>query len=276
MKIKKFLLKLIKILAAIAVVAIAFNIYFKLTPTANSKFTLTSITKNEIHLTAHRGLSNIAPENTAPALEEAGKAGYYAAEFDIMPTKDGKWIMMHDSTVDRTMTGEGEVGSYTYNELLEMNIDYGSGIENYPNLKISTLEEALEICRKYSMRPMIEIKGGEAEDMQGILNILRSANVENAIIIDFNQDRIRELRRLDGEIDLWILTNKTNDKIIDFAKENNAMIGFNHLNPVNYFYINDAKRAGVSCGAWTVDRLAFLDILSLFGVDYITTNRILP
>ncbi len=276
MKAKKVIKKIIKILAVIAVIVLAFNIYFKLTPTVSSKFTITSLAKNEYYLTAHRGLSNIAPENTAPALEAAGKAGYYAAEFDVVPTKDGVWVMIHDGTVDRTMTGTGEVSSFTYSELLEMNIDYGNGIENYPDLKISTLQEALDICRKYSMRPMIEIKGGEAENMQSVLDILRKSNTDNAIIIDFNEERLHELRRLDSDIELWLLKNKITDEVITFAKEHNAKIGFNCVNPINYFYINDARAEGVECGSWTVDRLLYLDFLSLFGVDYITTNRILP
>ena len=92
----------------------------------NSDLTLSGLFNTEFYLTAHRGLSSIAPENTSPALIEAGKAGYYAAEFDIVPTADGVWVLIHDDTVDRTMNGTGEVKKLTYAEIKKMTIDITS------------------------------------------------------------------------------------------------------------------------------------------------------
>ena len=92
----------------------------------NARFSVSALTEKEYYLTAHRGLSSIAPENTASSLEQAGKAGYYAAEFDIVPTSDGVWILMHDDTVDRMTDGEGEVSSFTYEEISKLKIDSGN------------------------------------------------------------------------------------------------------------------------------------------------------
>ena len=243
----------------------------------SSKLTLSGLFNTEYYLTAHRGFSSIAPENTAPALIEAGKAGFYAAEFDIIPTADGVWVLIHDDTVDRTMDGEGEVEKLTYAQLREMKIDGGNGIENYPDLRISTLEEAIDICLEYSMRPMIEVKGGTPEDMQSVLDIINAKGIrDSAIVIDFDMDRLSALRALDGEIELWHLTNKITDETMKFVKANNAGIGFNFGIPQNYFYINDAKREGITLASWTVDIPFVVDILNAAGVDYVTTNKILP
>ncbi len=243
----------------------------------SSNLTLSGLMDTEFYLTAHRGLSSVAPENTAPALIEAGKAGFYAAEFDIIPTADGVWVLIHDDTVDRTMSGEGEVEKLTYAQLKEMTIDGGKGIENHPDLRISTLEEAIDICLEYSMRPMIEIKGGTPEDMQSVLDIIKAKGVEDtAIVIDFDEDRLSAMRKLDGEIELWHLTNKITDETMEFVKENNAGIGFNFGIPQNYFYINQAKAEGITLASWTVDIPFVVDILNAAGVDYITTNKILP
>lgn len=243
----------------------------------NSNLTLSGFFDTEFYLTAHRGLSSIAPENTAPALIEAGKAGYYAAEFDIIPTSDGIWVLIHDDTVDRTMDGEGEVEKLTYAQIKEMTIDSGKGIKNYPDLKISTLEEALDICIEYSMKPMIEVKGGTADDMQSILDIVNAKGVnESAIIIDFDKDRLSAMRTLDSNITLWHLTNKITDETMEFVKATNAGIGFNFGIPQNYFYINQAKAEGITLASWTVDIPFVVDVLNAAGVDYITTNKILP
>jgi len=274
---KKILLRIAKFVLIVAVISVVAVVYFKVNTTVSSKFTVASASGNEFYLTAHRGLSSVAPENSAPALEEAGKAGYHAAEFDVMPTKDGIWVMIHDDTVDRTMSGTGEVCNLTYSELLEMTIDEGNGIENYPDLKISTLDEALDICEKYSMRAMIEIKGGEPEDMKGVLDILGKREFEKEpLIIDFDKDRVSALRELDKEIEIWYLVNKIEDDTIEFAKENNTGIGFNFGIPKNYFRIKEAQNRGILLASWTVDFLPVLDILCALDVDYITTNRILP
>ena len=274
---KKIFLRIAKFILIIAVISAVAAGYFMINTTASSKFTVASATENKFYLTAHRGLSSVAPENSSPALEEAGKAGYYAAEFDVMPTKDGVWVMIHDDTVDRTMSGTGEVCNLTYAELLGMTIDEGNGIENYPDLKISTLDEALDICEKYSMRAMIEIKGGEPEDMNSVLDILSKRDFEKEpLIIDFDKDRVSAMRELDKNIEIWYLVNKIEDDTIEFAKENNTGIGFNFGIPKNYFRIKDAQSQGITLASWTVDFLPVLDVLCALDVKYITTNRILP
>lgn len=274
---KKILLRIAKFVLIVAVISAVAAGYFMINTTASSKFTVASATENEFYLTAHRGLSSVAPENSAPALEEAGKAGYYAAEFDVMPTKDGVWVMIHDDTVDRTMSGTGEICNLTYAEILEMTIDEGNGIENYPDLKISTLDEALDICEKYSMRAMIEIKGGKPEDMKSVLDILgKRAFKKEPLIIDFDKDRVSAMRELDKNIEIWYLVNKIEDDTIEFAKENRTGIGFNFGIPKNYFRIKDAQSQGITLASWTVDFLPVLDVLCALDVKYITTNRILP
>ncbi|MBR5561974.1 MAG: hypothetical protein IKW12_02380 [Clostridia bacterium] len=268
--------KIIKAVISICVIIALIAVYANAVDTVNARFSVSALTNKEYHLTAHRGLSSVAPENTAAALEQAGKAGYYAAEFDIVPTSDGVWVLMHDDTVDRMTDGEGEVSSFTYEEISKLRIDKGNGIKNYPDEKIITLEDAIAICRRYSMRPMIEVKGGEPEDMRGLLNVIRMSGNEDILIIDFNSDRIKELRRLDPEIELWYLVSKGDESTVEFAKNNNLAIAFNHKKLVNYRMIKTAKQEGITLAAWTVDFLPLMDILTFLGVNYITTNRIIP
>jgi glycerophosphoryl diester phosphodiesterase len=226
---------------------------------------------------AHRGASEYAPENTLSSFYLGLLQGANGIETDVQRTKDGVLVLFHDDTVDRTMSGTGEIGNLTYAELLEMTIDEGNGIENYPDLKISTLDEALDICEKYSMRAMVEVKGGEPEDMKSFLEILSKRNFKTEpLVIDFNEDRILALRELNKEIEIWYLVNKIEDYTIEFAKENKTGIGFNFGIPKNYFRIKDAQSEGITLASWTVDFLPVLDILCALDVDYITTNRILP
>jgi hypothetical protein len=61
---------------------------------------------------AHRSAVAMMPENSLTALA-ALPGNVYGAEFDVAQTSDGVWIVMHDSTVDRTTTGTGTVSALT-------------------------------------------------------------------------------------------------------------------------------------------------------------------
>ena len=273
-RIRKTLTALVCVVVFLGLCAFYFGIGFQ---TVSAERSLTGLFNTEIYFTAHRGLSAVAPENTAPAIEEAGKAGFYAAEFDIMPTKDGVWIVNHDDTVDKMTDGEGEVCSFTYDEIVQLTIDNGNGVENYPDLHFTTFENALAICEEYGMRAMVEVKGGTPEDMQSMLDVLKASPAyENALVIDFNEDRIAKVRELDKEIELWYLINHITEEDIAFAEEYNMGLAFNFGFADNYKMLKTARQKGITLASWTVDFPPVVDWLRLFGVKYITTNKILP
>lgn len=62
---------------------------------------------------AHRGFSSIYPQNTLPASESAVKEGFDGYELDIHTTKDGKWAVIHNDTVDAMTDGTGNVEDFT-------------------------------------------------------------------------------------------------------------------------------------------------------------------
>ena len=69
---------------------------------------------------AHRGHSVEAPENTTRAYRRAIELGAEMIEADVNISRDGRLVMMHDATLDRTTNGEGPVSSATWNELAEL------------------------------------------------------------------------------------------------------------------------------------------------------------
>jgi glycerophosphoryl diester phosphodiesterase len=60
-------------------------------------------------LFAHRGASAHAPENTLASFKRALEDGAEAVELDVKLTSDGKVVVLHDQTVDRTTNGHGDV-----------------------------------------------------------------------------------------------------------------------------------------------------------------------
>ena len=233
--------------------------------------------EKQILAVAHRGNSGAAPENTLAAFRLAGERGYYGCEFDIMPTKDKVWVVMHDDTVDRTTNGSGKISDMTYAELCAFRIDKGNGIENYPDEKIPTLEEALDVCQAYSLRPVIEVKGGKSEDMPSLAEILNArAEKENFIVISFTWELLEPLRKLMPETEMWLLANEVLPSHINFCKQNNIDgISFNYKKNVTAS-IAMIRAAGLKAISWTVDNAFIARRLAARGVVGITTNSLLP
>ena len=62
---------------------------------------------------SHRGFSHRAPENTLASVAASIAVGADACEFDVRTTADGRVVLMHDATVDRTTNGTGEISKMT-------------------------------------------------------------------------------------------------------------------------------------------------------------------
>lgn len=243
----------------------------------SSKFTITSYTSEPQQYIAHRGFSSVYPENSIPAIEGAIEAGYYGVEFDIHTTKDGIWILNHDSDIDKMTDGTGEISDMTFDELQKFSIDNGNGIENYENLKLPKFEDALEIISKSSVIPFIEIKGYDPVAFRNLLDLIELYNLnEIAVIISFDMDALLGIRELNKDIKLMYLTNNLTKEDVDTCIEN-GNIGVD-INFGNIFKMKEAlkyaQENGLQSAAWTVDFPIVSDLLNAFGIKYITTNRI--
>ncbi len=272
--------KAIIITSVVLVLIITVTAIVQLTKSPISSYsTFTAYTKNPQSFIAHRGFSSVYPENTIPAIEGAIEKGFYGCEFDIHTTKDGIWILNHDSDIDKMTDGSGEISDYTYKELLSFNIDNGNGIKNYSDLKLPTLREALEKFKDCDVVPFIEIKGYDPEAFESLINIIDLYGLlGKAVIISFDMEALLGIREIDKDISLMYLTNNLTKEDVDICLEN-GNIGVD-INGGNIFKMKEAvkyaQEKGLETAAWTVDIPVFSDILSLFGIKFITTNRIYP
>lgn len=229
-------------------------------------------------LIAHRGFRAVAPENTLPAFEEAGKNNFWGAECDIYRTKDGVWVVQHDVNTYRMMDLTKSIEKCTYEELLKYKTDNGNSIENYPNLKICTFEEYLQACDEYDMNAVIELKGKHnTEHYDEIIASLKKFDVE-CTFISFHEENLYELRKL-TDAPMFFLVQKIDDEAIEIAKSiGNCGIDFNANKKKNYDnggeMLKKCEEAGLTLGAWTVDDIEVMKNLTELGIDYITTDCI--
>jgi glycerophosphoryl diester phosphodiesterase len=69
-----------------------------------------------VKISAHRGANRYAPENTVASIRGAARIGVDFAEIDIRTTRDGKHVLLHDGTLNRTTEGKGPVRQVTFAE----------------------------------------------------------------------------------------------------------------------------------------------------------------
>ena len=91
-------------------------------------------------IVAHRGSCAYAPENTLASFLLAVQHQADAIELDAKLSADGRVMVIHDATVDRTTTGKGVVREMTMAELKAL--DAGSSFDiTFKGEKIPTLDD---------------------------------------------------------------------------------------------------------------------------------------
>lgn len=104
-----------------------------------------------ILIAAHRGgydndKADRSPENSVANIRNCENKGYALYETDIRRTKDGRFVIMHDATIDRETTGTGTTGSMTLVELKQLRKRYRDGTVSKE--RVATLGEFLHEGRK--------------------------------------------------------------------------------------------------------------------------------
>ncbi len=233
-------------------------------------------TSDNVTLVAHRGMRSVAPENTTASFTEAGKHGYWGAECDIYRTKDGVWIISHDSHTYRMMDKSAFIEKKTYEELMDMNVDNGVNIDKYEDLKICSLEEYLDICKKYNMTPVIELKGKNNTEYYSEIVKLANQFEVNPVYISFHIENLQTMRRL-TQCKMYYLVQKISEDDIQDAKSiENCGIDFNGNKDKNFKsdIIKKCQDAGLELGAWTINEEDALQKLEQYGITLITTDCI--
>tara|TARA_B100000029_G_scaffold516827_3_gene635522 strand:- start:25923 stop:26831 length:909 start_codon:yes stop_codon:yes gene_type:complete len=149
---------------------------------------------------AHRGGAGLWPENTLLAFRNSIKIGADALEFDVHATADGKFVVFHDSTVERTTNGSGRIDEMTWEELCRLDAGYywtQDNGETYPyrgkGLTVPSLDEVLaefsEIQMIIELKPTTETIRSEFSRM-----ISQNTTSTEIVIASFNSDNVKYIR----------------------------------------------------------------------------------
>jgi glycerophosphoryl diester phosphodiesterase len=203
----------------------------------------------QVVVISHRGEHLHHPENTMPAFEEAVRAGADYFELDVRTTSDGKLVLMHDGTVDRTTNGHGEVAKMSFDEIraLDAGVKMGS---QFAGTKVPTFDEALDYARG-KINIYVDVKWVTPKDL--VEHIDGHGMTDHVVIYSGRiskdvQDLNPKLRimpearnaefaqKLVDELHLKAMAFDANDfkpDVIAVAKKGNALIYVDRLGPAD-------------------------------------------
>lgn len=230
---------------------------------------------NKVKILAHRGASAYAPENTLEAFRLAMEQGADGIELDVQMTKDGELVVIHDETIDRVSNGNGAVRDYTLEELKQFSVS--NHFEQYPDVKIPTLREVLELVKPGTMEINIELKTGiywYPQIEQKVLELVKEEGMEERIIYSsFNHYSVQKIRELSPEAETAYLIGDVMLDVADYTRNT----GIKGLHPALFHvkmadFLKEYKESGIALRVWTVNDKDQIRWLIDEGVDAVITN----
>jgi glycerophosphoryl diester phosphodiesterase len=143
----------------------------------------------QITVIAHRGEHLQHAENSIAAIRSAIQLGADYVELDVRTTRDGKLVLMHDKTVDRTTDGHGQVKDLTLEEIQHLHMrGYGDGVP--------TFDDALDAAHG---KIGIYVDWKEASPA-AIYHALYAHGMLGNVVVYADQDELHQLQQLAPDV----------------------------------------------------------------------------
>ena len=203
----------------------------------------------QVEIIAHRGETSAAVENSLEALENAKKSGADAMETDVILTRDHKFVVIHDFSLNRLASRPERIQDLTLAELKNIEISAGEF-----KSRLVSFEEFATRARKLNMKLFVELKlhGSEPQNYTDLfLAEWKKANLPSGSrVISLNLPALEKIEHKKPEI--------STGHIIPFQ--------FGRLNlrtKVDFFVVEDfsfnknlakqAHQAGKKIYVWTIN-----------------------
>lgn len=222
---------------------------------------------NRILKIGHRGAKAHVAENTLESIRKALDFNVDAIEIDVHRCRSGELVVFHDFTLDRTTNGTGEVAAKNLNELINLKV------EN--KYKIPLLTDVLSLIEgKYRIN--IELKGSNtaAGTCKIIEDLIAARNWEYSdfIVSSFQENELFEVKRLNPQIPLGVLSKASMAEAIELGKKLKAFAIHPSLGIITKNNVIEAHDAGFKVIVWTVNEPEDIERMIDFGVNGIISD----
>ncbi len=251
-------------------VFLAMSAFFLFDAAYNGNFISKSVAV-QTGITAHRGSSTSAPENTMAALEKAVEEMADRAEIDVQETADGEIVLCHDTNLKRVAGVNKKVSDLTLEQIKKL--DVGSWFSSqYQGEQIPTLEEVMEYAKgKIDLNIEIKNLGNTSDLPEKVMELVEKHEMqEQCVITSTNRLYLKRVKAVDPEIRTgYIISaaygNFYSDDFIDLISIRSSF--------VTERLMESAHEAGKTVHAWTVNGKVEMERLKQLGVDDMITDR---
>ncbi len=231
-----------------------------------------------IIVTAHRGFSGEAPENTLAAFRAAIDAGCDMIELDVHLTRDGEVVVIHDDTLERTTSGRGTVAGKTFAEL--RGLDAGAWFDpRFSGERIPALAEVLALTRNRIL-VNIELKKGKnfpytmEELADRTLRVVEMAVMADQVLFSsFDPAAVERIRERNPRLPVALIVEKPWMKPAEAGGGTIYPVLNCRTTVLNEENIRRAHAGGIRVHVWTVNTQKAMARFIALGVDGIITNH---
>lgn len=222
-------------------------------------------------VTAHRGYSAAAPENTLPAFQLAIDHGCERAELDVQMTKDGIAMVTHDANLRRCAGRNENIYDLTYDEVRRLDAGRWFG-QKYTGTQVPTLEEVLDQC-KGRIQLNIEIKPNAATpelEAETVRIIYEKGFEHDCVITSQSYNTLCKVKELAPEIQTGYILALGVGSYYDLPAADFFSVESTFITPG---MVQQIHLRGKTISAWTVNRQEDASDLLSLGVDDIITDK---
>jgi len=223
-----------------------------------------------VEITAHRGSSLKAPENTMAAFRQAITDGSDYIEIDVQTCSDGEIVVIHDRDLMRVGGDRRRVEDLTRTELQK--IDVGRRFsEQFAGEHVPTLAEVIELVRG-RVKLNIELKYNRPDPalVPAVIELLRREQfLDQCVITSLNAAALKDFRRAETAAPTGLIVTAAVGQIAR-VEESFLSVAAPRATPNA---IRDAHQADKQVHVWTVNSpQAMLQMIET-GADNIITDR---
>ncbi len=221
---------------------------------------------------AHRGASAHAPENTLAAFRRAAELGADAIETDLRVTRDGRFVLLHDSRVNRTTDGRGRIADLPFDAVRRL--DAGSWFdEEFAGERVPLIEETLALAAELDLGIYLELKAPLDGSLPFALaeQLRRSRRLERVALLSFDPSALALMRATEPRIATALLVGRSGPTI-EAARRAGARLLAPRYRRITARLVRRARDAGLGVVAWTVNEREEMRKMLSLGIDGIMTN----
>jgi glycerophosphoryl diester phosphodiesterase len=172
------------------------------------------------HVCAHRGYSLNFPENTLLAFEGARTAGATTCEIDLVLSRDGEAIVLHDAMLDRTTDGRGFAADHDLDHILALDAAHVFG-SRFPGTRVPTFAKTVLWAKSVGMGLVVEMKERERPDLLSsrILSVLEETDgYGDVLLLSFNHVDLARIKEREPRLRLEAIVHARHADLVGVLK----------------------------------------------------------